>query len=197
MVNHGFHHGTMVKWIWSTKFGIGHRAQIQMDLNIADGYIVGWWPWLTISWFTAFLYNIKSFANQTMFFFNHHFLSKAAIWENPATWWFMVSFKKSIAKPWSTLVNHGWLTNHGQPWSTFKYLFLPFLSENPMAEPWPAKLRLVQVPSILVENRYKVLLLTWDSFKMQTGVQWLHKGKFQSLQTCIKVSICVKPIFFV
>ena len=49
------------------------------------------------------------------------------------------------------MVNHGWLTNHGQPWSTFKYLFLPFLSENPMAEPWPAKLRLV-VPSLLVEN---------------------------------------------
>ena len=62
---------------------------------------------------------------------------------------------------------HGWLTNHGQPWSTFKYLFLPFLSENPMAEPWPAKLRLVQVPSILVENRYKVSLLTWDSFKLE------------------------------
>ena len=103
-------------------------------------------------------------------------------------------FKKSFAKPWSTIVNHGWLTNHSQPWSTFKYLFLPFLSENPMAEPWPAKLRLVQVPSILVENRYKVLLLAWDSF-VQTGVQWLYKGKFQSLQTCIKMSICVKPIF--
>ena len=101
---------------------------------------------------------------------------------------------KSFAKPWSTMVNHGWLTNHGQPWSTFKYLFLPFLSENPMSEPWPAKLRLVQVPSLLVENRYKGSLLTWDSF-VQTGVQWLHKGKFQSLQTCIKMSICVKPIF--
>ena len=91
------------------------------------------------------------------------------------------------------LPNHGWLTNHGQPWLTLKYLFLPFLSENPMAEPWPANLRLV-VPSLLVENRYKVSLLTWDSF-VQTGVQWLHKGKFQSLQTCIKMSICVKPIF--
>ena len=97
-----------------------------------------------------------------------------------------------LEKLCQTMVNHGWLTNHGQPWSTFKYLFLPFLSENPMAE--PAKLRLVQVPSLLVENRYKVSLLTWDSF-VQTGVQWLHKGKFQSLQTCIKMSICVKPIF--
>ena len=103
-------------------------------------------------------------------------------------------FKTSFAKPWSTMVNHGWLNNHGQPWSTFKYLFLPFLSENPMAEPWPAKLRLVQVPSLLVENRYKGSLLTWDSF-VQTGVQWLHKGKFQSLQSYIKMSICVKPIF--
>ena len=44
--------------------------------------------------------------------------------------------------------------------------------------------RLVQVPSLIVENRYKVSLLTWDSF-VQTGVQWLHNGKFQSLQICI------------
>ena len=91
------------------------------------------------------------------------------------------------------MVNHGWLTNHGQPWSTYKYLFLPFLSENPMAEPWPAN-QAGTSTSLLVENRYKVSLLTWDSF-VQTGVQWLHKGKSQSLQTCSKMSICVKPIF--
>ena len=106
-------------------------------------------------------------------------------------------FKKALpnhGQPWLTMVDWPTMVNHGQPWSTFKYLFLPFLSENPMAEPWPAKLRLVQVPPILVENMYKVSLLTWDSF-VQTGVQWLHEGKFQSLQTCIKMSICVKPIF--
>ena len=106
-------------------------------------------------------------------------------------------FRKALpnhGQPWLTMVYWPTMVNHGQPWSTFKYLFLPFLSDNPMAEPWPAKLRLVQVPSLLVENRYKVSLLTWDSF-VQTGVQWLHKGKFQSLQTCIKMSICVKPIF--
>ena len=44
-------------------------------------------------------------------------------------------FKKALpnhGQPWLTMVNHG------QPWSTLKYIFLPFLSENPMAEPWPA-----------------------------------------------------------
>ena len=89
-------------------------------------------------------------------------------------------FKKALpnhGQPWLTMVDWPTMVNHGQPWSTFNYLFLPFLSEIPMAEPWPAKLRLVQVPSLLVENRYKVSLLTWDSF-VQTGVQWLHKGKF-------------------
>ena len=123
-------------------------------------------------------------------------------------------------QPWLTevpfhkpMVDHGWpwfrkaLPNHGQPWLTMvdwptmvnhgrllSIFFCLFSVKTPMAEPWPTKLRLVQVPSILVENRYKVSLLTWDSF-VQTGVQWLHKGKFQSLQICIKMSICVKPIF--
>ena len=113
-----------------------------------------------------------------------------------------------LEKLCQTMVNHGWLwvkkalPNHGQPWLTmvdwptmvdFQVSF-PAFSQSIMAEPWPANLRLVQVPSLLVENRYKVSLLTWDSF-VQTGVQWLHKGKFQSLQTCIKMNICVKPIF--
>ena len=73
------------------------------------------------------------------------------------------------------MVNYGWLTNHGQPLSIFFCLFS-------LKTPWPnhgQPTRLVQVPSLLVENRYKVSLLTWDSF-VQTGVQWLHKGKFQS-----------------
>ena len=99
-------------------------------------------------------------------------------------------FLKSFAKPWSTMVNHGWLTNHGRLLSIFFCLFS-------VKAPWPnhgLPTRLVQAPSLLVENRYKVSLLTWDSF-VQTGVQWLHKGIFQSLQTCIKMSICVKPIF--
>ena len=119
-----------------------------------------------------------------------------------------------LKKLCQTMVNHGWLwvkkalPNHGQPWLTMvdwptmvdhgrlpSIFFCLFSVKTPiMAEPWPANLRLVQVPSLLVENRYKVSLLTWDSF-VQTGVQWLHKGKFQSLQTCIKMSICVKPIF--
>ena len=106
-------------------------------------------------------------------------------------------FRKSFAKPWSTMVDYGFkkaLPNHGQPWSIFKYLFLPFLSENPMAEPWPANQAGTSTLSISWEKVHKVSLLTWDSF-VQTGVQWLLKGIFQSLQTCIKMSICVKPIF--
>ena len=112
-----------------------------------------------------------------------------------------------LEKLCQTMVNHGWLwfkkalPNYGQPWLTMvdwptmvnhgRSIFFCLFS---VKTPWPAKLRLVQVPSLLVENRYKGSLLTWDSF-VQTGVQWLHKGKFQSLQTCIKMSICVKPIF--
>ena len=117
-----------------------------------------------------------------------------------------------LEKLCQTMVNHGrlWfkkaLPNHGQPWLTmvdwptmvnYGRLLSVFLCLFSVKTPWPSHgqpTRLVQVPSILVENRYKVSLLTWDSF-VQTGVQWLHKGKFQSLQTCIKRSICVKPIF--
>ena len=111
-----------------------------------------------------------------------------------------------------TMVNHGWLwfkkalPNHGQPWLTMVdwptmvnhgRLLSIFFCLFSVKTPWlnhGQPTRLVQVPSLLVENRYKVLLLTWDSF-VQTGVQCLHKGKFQSLQTYIKMSICVKPIF--
>ena len=83
------------------------------------------------------------------------------------------------------------MVNHGR---LFKYLFLPFLSENPMAEPWPAKLRLVQVPSLLVGNRYKGSLLTWDSF-VQTGVQWLHKGNFKVCRPASKWVSVWSPYF--
>ena len=117
-----------------------------------------------------------------------------------------------LEKLCQTMVNHGWLwfkkalPNHGQPWLTMVdwptmvnhgRLLSIFFCLFSLKTPWPnhgQPTRLVQVPSLLVKNRYKVSLLTWDSF-VQTGVQWLHKGKFQSLQTCIKMSICVKPIF--
>ena len=117
-----------------------------------------------------------------------------------------------LEKLCQTMVNHGWLwfkkalPNHGQPWLTMVdwptmvnhgRLLSIFFCLFSLKTPWPnhgQPTRLVQEPSLLVENRYKVSLLTWDSF-VQTGVQWLHKGKFQSLQTCIKMSICVKPIF--
>ena len=89
-----------------------------------------------------------------------------------------------LEKLCQTMVNHGWLwfkkpsPNHGHPWLTMvdwptmvnhgqlsSIFFYLFLVKTPiMAEPWPANLRLVQVPSLLVENRYKVSLLTWDSF---------------------------------
>ena len=127
-----------------------------------------------------------------------------------------------LLQPWSTMVDwgaisqtYGWpwfrkaLPNHGQPWLTMvlKKLCQTMVNHGQLLSiffclfsvktPWPnhgLPTRLVQVPSLLVENRYKVSLLTWDSF-VQTGVQWLHKGIFQSLQTCIKMSIWVKPIF--
>ena len=125
-------------------------------------------------------------------------------------------------QPWLTevpfhkpMVDHGWpwfrkaLPNHGQPWLTMVvkklcqtmvnhgWLLSIYFCLFSVKTPWPnhgLPTRLVQVPSLLVEKRYKVSLLTWDSF-VQTGVQWLHKGVFQSLQTCIKMSICVKPLF--
>ena len=112
-------------------------------------------------------------------------------------WPWLTMVQKSFAKPWSTMVDYGLkkaLPNHGQPWLTMvdwptmvnhgrllSIFFCLFSSENPMAEPWPAN-QAGTSTSLLVENRYKVSLLTWDSF-VQTGVQWLHKDKFQSLQT--------------
>ena len=132
-------------------------------------------------------------------------------------WLTEVPFHKPMVDhgwPWfrKALPNHGWLwfkkalPNHGQPWLTMvdwptmvnhgrllNIFFCLFSVKTPWPNHYPSQTE-AGTSTLYIENRYKVLLLTWDSF-VQTGVQWLHKGKFQSLQTCIKMSICVKPIF--
>ena len=141
------------------------------DIKTLDGNIFSGFPWLTTRLWGA--------------------ISQTYGW----LW-----FKKALpnhGQPWLQMLfgNHGypWLTD--QPWSTMvTFVFFCLFS---VKTPWlnlGQPTRLVQVPSPIVENRYKVSLLTYDRF-VHSGVQWLHKGQFQSLQTCIKMSICVKPIF--
>ena len=113
-----------------------------------------------------------------------------------------------LEKLCQTMVNHGWLwfkkalPNHGQPWLTmidwptmvdFWVSFSAFSQWKPHGRTMASQTE-AGTSTLSIQNRHKVSLLTWDSF-VQTGVQWLHKGKFQSLQTFIKMSICVKPIF--
>ena len=94
------------------------------------------------------------------------------------------------------------MVDHGQPWWPWSNVpWLTMISHGAILQKhgshgWTMASQpgQVQVPSLIVENRYKVSLLTPNSF-VQSGVQWLLKGKFQSLQTCIKMSICVKLIF--
>ena len=101
-----------------------------------------------------------------------------------------------LEKLCQTMVNHGWLwfkKSFAKPWLTLSVFFCLF-SVKPL---WPnhgQPTRLVQVPALLVENRYKVSLLTWDGF-VQTGVLWSHKGKFQSLHLHQNEYLCKAHIF--
>ena len=141
-------------------------------------------PWLTMV--------DKAFANH-----GQPWLTKVdnAFANHGQPWLTKVPFYKPMVdhglwKHCQTMVNHGcqcFLTSMVNPgWLKVSF---PTFSQWKL----PGWTRLVQVPSLIVENRYKVSLLTRDSF-VQSGVQWLHKGKFISLQICIKMIICVKPI---
>ena len=215
-LNHGLQNGTSVQpWYesmvslaraWSTMDDWGAISQTMVDhgwWKLGQSMVNhGWWKlgqsMVNHGWWKAWPEHGQPWLTEVPF-------------HKP--WLTMVD--KSLVRAWSTMadwsaisqtmVDHGqWndggmvkstIVDHGQMYHCWpRSAMVPFFkSMVPMAT-MASQPGQVQVPSLIVENRYKVLLLTRNSF-VQSGVQWLLKGKFQSLQTCIKMSICVKPIF--